>query len=74
MLAAGAAVVLALSLGAWVGYQAARAMSTGVARAARGARFDRAGQPGWFWFTVVGQIAIALGCAYLIAYLLRLIA
>jgi len=61
-----------LSLGGWAGYQAARAVSSGVAQAARGARFERATQPGWFWFTVVGQAAIALGCAYLIIRLLMI--
>jgi hypothetical protein len=72
VLAPGAAVVIELSLGGWVGYQATRAVSTGVARAARGARFERATQPGWFWFTVAGQAAVALGCAYLIIRLLMI--
>jgi uncharacterized membrane protein HdeD (DUF308 family) len=70
MLATSAAVILALVLGLWVAYHAARALTTGIARASRGAHFDRAGQPGWFWFTVAGQIAIALGCVYLIVRLL----
>ena len=70
MLATGAAIVIALSLGGWVAYNATRALTTGVARVARGARFERAQQPGWFWFTVVGQAAIALGCGYLIIRLL----
>jgi len=70
LLAPVAAVVIALSLGGWVAYQATRAVSTGVARAARGARFDRATQAGWFWFTVMGQVAIVLDCTYLIIRLL----
>lgn len=70
MLAPAAAIVIALSLGGWAGYQATRAVSTGVARAARGARFERRTQPGWFWFTVLGQAAIVLGCAYLTIRLL----
>src|SRR5262245_60548475 len=72
LLAPGAAVVITLSLGGWAGYQATRAVSTGVARAARGAQFERATQAGWFWLTVVGQAAIALVCAYLTIHLLML--
>jgi uncharacterized membrane protein HdeD (DUF308 family) len=70
VLATSAAVLLALLLGLWVAYHAAQALKTGVARAARGARFRRATQPGWFWFTAAGQTAIALGCVYLIVRLL----
>ena len=70
MLPTGAALILAATLGLWASYHAARGLRTGVARAARGARFERATQPGWYWFTVAGQIAIALGCIYLIGRLL----
>jgi hypothetical protein len=71
MLRVGAAIVLAVALGSWVARHAAQALTTGVARAARGARFERTEQPGWFWSTVVGQLAITFGCAYLIAYLIH---
>lgn len=70
LLATGAALILAATLGVWVLYHAARGLRTGVARAARGARFERATQPGWYWCTVAGQIAIALGCLYLIVKML----
>jgi hypothetical protein len=70
MSATGAAVVLSATLGLWASYHAVRGLRTRVARAARGAKFERATEPGWYWFTLAGQAAIAAACIYLIIRLL----
>ena len=70
MSAIGAAVILSATLGFWASYHAVRGLRTRVARAARGAKFERATQPAWYWFTVAGQAAIAAACIYLIVRLL----